>query len=383
VNSTLDSVLDETGLRRLLQELAVGAREFRFEVAPNPCVGAAALVGERVLARGYHEEWGGPHAEVAALAALAGGADGPDTMVVTLEPCSTTGKTGPCTRALLDAGMRRVVVGALDPDPRHRGAGLGQLEGEGVEVQLVQGAAPLDATSPHFLRWTSPERVRRPRPWTIAKWAQTRSGQLSPPEGVGEGRWISAPESLAEVQLLRGRVDAILTGVGTVVADDPRLTVRAPGDLANPPMRVIVDSLLRTPPEARMLRERIHGDEEAAGPVHILCAAGVSRPRYRALEAAGAQVHDLQPSDAGVALSAVHTWLWQQGCRRVLLETGPTLLRAHLDAGLVDQLRVYTGEVNGGRGPSLGEYLAPHRLAERIDRECGGDAVLEAFPVAP
>jgi diaminohydroxyphosphoribosylaminopyrimidine deaminase/5-amino-6-(5-phosphoribosylamino)uracil reductase len=220
--------------------------------------------------------------------------------------------------------------------------------------------------------------VRRPRPWTIAKWAQTRTGQLVPPENVGGGRWISGPEAQREVQLLRGRVDAIVTGVGTVLADDPRLSVRPPGELGRPPARVIFDSYLRTPPEAALLRSS--GSGAASGPVHILCLAGLERARERALIEAGARIHPLHvSSEREISLREAQVWMWEQGFQRVLLEAGTTLLSSYLAAGLVDQLRIYTGAVNGGRGPSLAESLVRLKLEGRADRELGGDSVLEAF----
>ena len=375
------ATLDEALIRRLLEELAAEARRNRFEVAPNPCVGAAVLAGERVLGRGFHETWGGPHAEVRALeAARASGVPQSawDTLLVTLEPCSSQGKTAACTELVRASGIPRVIVGALDPDVRHQGAGLRILQEAGCEVLLCDGFTPLASVAPHFLRWTDPDRVRRPRPWTIAKWAQTRTGQLLPPEDVGGGRWISGAESQREVQLLRGRVDAIVTGVGTVLADDPRLTVRSPGDLARPPARVVFDSYLRTPPEAALLRAP--GNGEAGGPVHILCLAGLERARERALAEAGAQIHALHvSSEREISLREAQVWMWEQGFQRVLLEAGTTLLSSYLAAGLVDQLRIYTGAVNGGRGPSLAESIVRLKLEGRADRESGGDSVLEAF----
>lgn len=373
--------LDEALISRLLAELGEGARRTRFEVAPNPCVGAALLSHGVEQARGFHRFYGGPHAEIDALSAAAtaglGGAE-LETLVVTLEPCSSRGKTGPCVEALLAAGIKRVVVGSLDPDARHQGQGLTLLRDAGVEVWLHEGIAPLEKVSPHFLTWTARDRLRRPRPWTIAKWAQTRTGQLSPPEDHGDGRTISGPEALAEVQVLRGRVDAIVTGIGTVLADDPRLTVRPPGNLARPPVRVVLDSYLRTPPAARLLDRP--GVDEAGGEVHVLCLAGMDMPRRRALEARGARIHGLRAGERGsVSLRAAQEWLWEQGFARVLLEAGPELLTRHLELGFVDQVRVYTGAVNGGRGPSLGPWLARLELAERLDREVGQDGVLEGF----
>lgn len=371
----------ESELRKLLLELGRAATRFRFEVAPNPCVGAAVLSDGEVLARGFHEVWGEAHAEVQALdeAERTGvPRERWDTLVVTLEPCASHGKTPPCIDRILASGIPRVVVGALDPDPRHQGAGLRLLQAAGVEVALLEGAAPLARVAPHFLAWLDNERVRRPRPWTIAKWAQTRTGQLVPPQGVGGGRWISGPESLREVQILRGRVDAIVTGIGTVLADDPRFTVRPPGNLGRPPRRVVLDSHLRTPPGATLLKPP--GAGEAGGPVDILCIGGTAPERRRALEAAGARVHAFHvATDDGVNLRDVESWLWEQGLRRVLLEAGPRLLTHVLKSGFVDQVRVYTGVVNGGQGPSMGEWLGKLKFHERIDREWGTDAVLEGF----
>ena len=373
--------LSEASLREILVDLTAQARRRRFEVAPNPCVGAAVIAGGQVIARGFHERWGGPHAEVEAIAAAdASGVPRAswEALVVTLEPCSSHGKTPPCTDAIRASGLRRVIVGALDPDPRHRGAGLRLLQEAGSEVDFVPRASELDRAAPHFLRWVDFDRQRRPRPWTIAKWAQTRSGQLTPPPAVGGGRWISGPESLREVQLLRGRVDAIVTGVTTVLHDDPRFTVRPPGDPSKPPLRVILDSYLRTPTDSKLFAPP--GPGEGAGPIHILCQAGANAARHVALERAGAKVTGLHSSEEDhVALRDVQEWLWEQGVRRVLLEAGPQLLARHLEEGFVDQLRVYTGNVMGGEGPTMAPWFTRLRLSDRLDREVADDAVLESF----
>ena len=379
----------------LLAELGRSAARFRFRVAPNPCVGAAVIGVARapagpglswtphVVSRGFHEDWGGPHAEIHALeAAAASGVPAAnwDTLVVTLEPCSTFGKTPPCTDAILRSGIRRVVVGALDPDPRHRGRSLEALHAAGLEVVLLPGHSPLETVSPHFRAWTDPDRLRRAFPWTIAKWAQTRTGQLTPPEDVGGGRWISGPSARSEVHALRGRVDAVVTGIGTVLHDDPRLTVRAPGDLSRPPLRVVLDSHLRTPPGARLLDPIADPSLEAGGAVHVLALPGPVAARHRALLARGAEVHAVRASDDGhLSLPEVHRWLFDRGARRVLLEAGPKLLEAHFVSELVDQIAVYTGNINGGRGPSLASWLRPPHLAQIEHREVGEDAVLEAF----
>lgn len=379
-----------SSVTELLSELAQEARQTRFEVAPNPAVGAAVLAGGEVIGRGFHRYWGGPHAEVEALAAAAKSGVPKaawETMVVTLEPCSSSGKTPPCARAILDAGIGHVIVGALDPDPRHSGAGIELLRDAGVEVDFLgsrpeePGSWSLERTAPFFLDWLAYERQRRPRPWTIAKWAQTLTGQLSPPEDIGEGRWISGAESRSEVQILRGRVDAILTGVGTVRADDPRLTVRRPGDTSRQPLRVVFDSYLSTSPDARLFEP----SGEPKGEVVLFAKSGPDPARYRALEEVGARIVTLPGGDDGrISLRAAMDWLWDAGHRRCLLEAGPTLTEAFHEAELLDQVRVYSGQVVGGRGDSLAPLV--RTLVERdafkgtrLDRECGGDAVLELF----
>ena len=380
---TLDARSGESAPLRLddlLAELGRRAAELRFRVAPNPCVGAAVISQGVEIGRGFHASWGGPHAEVLALEAAATSGVAPqrwDTLVVTLEPCSSQGKTPPCVDALLAAGCAHVVVGAVDPDPRHRGQGLERLRAAGVQVELLPGSAPLSRVAPHFLRWLEPERLRRPRPWTIAKWAQTRTGQLTPPEEVGQGRWISDPSSQREVHELRARVDAIVTGIGTVLADDPRLSVR--GTRADrPPRRVVLDTELRLSPDARLFEPDAEG--EAAGPVQVFCLPGAAPVRHRALEARGARVSFVRTGDDGrLSLREVARALWDDGVRRILLEAGPTLMHEWFRHGLVDQVAVYTGAVNGGRGPSLAEWLRPRRIEDSLLREVGSDAVLEAF----
>lgn len=373
--------LNPEALGSLLDRLGREAGRYRFEVAPNPCVGAAVLSAGEVIGEGYHQAYGDFHAEVHALAAArASGVPQElwDTIVITLEPCSTTGKTPPCVDAILEAGIRNVVVSQLDPNPEHKGKGLRLLEEAGLQVRIMDGISRLEDVSPHFLRWIANERIRRPRPWMIAKWAQTMTGQLRPPADVGDGRWISGPESLEEVQLLRARVDAIVTGVGTVLSDDPRMSVRPPGETDKPPLRVILDAWLRTPPDARLFEEP--GEGECAGQVVVMCLPGSNAVRWRALEAAGARIVEVRGEDRlHLRLIDVQYWLGAEGLKRVLLETGPTLLRRYLESGLVDQVRMITGSVRGGQGDSLADWIQEAKLKRSEMRECGADSVLEAF----
>jgi diaminohydroxyphosphoribosylaminopyrimidine deaminase/5-amino-6-(5-phosphoribosylamino)uracil reductase len=216
----------------------------------------------------------------------------------------------------------------------------------------------------------------------VAKWAQTRTGQLTPLKTSGDGQWISGPEALAEVQVLRGRVDGIMIGFGTVRADDPRLTVRSPGQRDDPPVRIVLDSDLRTPPEARLFEQT--GEDEAGGPVLIVCRVGPDAGRARALEDAGAEVLEVRSANrTSLDLKAVSQRLHERGIQRLMLEAGPQLTAAMLGEGLVDQVCIYTGEMRGGEGPTLGNALLAVRLEERRDLEVGNCSRMDAFVTLP
>jgi len=291
-----------------------------------------------------------------------------------------------------DAGLELQLALSYTTDPTRRKSQLARAWSKrSMSLTMERSVAlssPLEQASPHFLRWTSPARTRSRRPWVVAKWAQTMTGQLVPPPEVGEGRWISGPEALEEVQVLRSRVDAILTGSGTVLVDDPRLTLRGVGkelrDQAGrgAPGRVVLDTDLRTPPEAQLLQAP--GEDEAAGPVLLFARTDIDPVRSRALvdscRGPGVEITTAKMADrTHFELQDVMERLYERGVRRLMVEAGPTLLQALFDAGLVDQVRIYTGTVRGGEGPTLGPWLAQARLEEREDREVGAMARLEAF----
>lgn len=372
--------LDETTEGRLhealFEELVDWAAECRFDVAPEPCEAAAALTDGVVAALARRDFYGAPQPWTAALAA-AGDAD---TLVTTLEPHVDANGALLDAETLSASSIRHVVVGALEPDPRERGRGVAALRAMGLTVDVAEWGAPLHRVAPHYLNWRSVERSRRPRPWTIGKWAQTRSGQLTPPADVGDGRWISCTGSQDEVQVLRGRVDAVVTGIGTVLADDPRLSVRPPGAVERAPLRVVLDSQLRTPPDARLLSQAPDHVAEAAGLVCILGVAGAPASRFRALVERGAEVHLLPPDWHGrLSLEQANHWLWERGLRRVLVEAGPRLLEAFLKVGALDQVRIYTGDVVGGRGSRVEGTPGESSMSGVLHRESGEDAVLEGF----
>ena len=301
-------------MRRALALAALGLGE----TSPNPSVGAVILAasGEPV-GEGRTAPAGGPHAEVVALARAGARARG-GTAVVTLEPCDHTGRTGPCTQALLAAGIACVVVGVRDPDALAAG-GLDTLRAAGVQVE----SGVLAAQAAHQLRyWLTA--VRRGRPYLIWKYAATLDGRSAAADGTS--RWITSAEARADVHELRATVDAIIAGAGTVRADDPALTVRVP-DKVRRPLRVIVDSAGGTPAGARV--------RAGAAPTWIATGAEVgSDPTGR------------------VDLGKLMTALYARGVRGALLEGGPTLAGAFLAAGLVDEVVGYLAAKLLGAGPA-------------------------------
>ncbi len=353
-------------------ELAWRGRGF---VEPNPMVGAVIVREGRWVGEGFHERFGGPHAEVRALdAARAAGADVRGaTMLVTLEPCNHTGKTPPCTEAILRAGLGRVVAAMADPDPQVAGRGLNRLREAGVEVAVgVCEQATRDLLAGYVKLRT------QHRPWVLAKWAQTSDGCLAVP---GQ-RWISGPEARAEVHALRSWCDGIAVGVGTVLADDPLLTNRS--GAGRQPIRLVVDSSLRTPPGCAML------ESLDVSPVWIATTGEARRgnpDRFDALRRAGAELLALPADPTGkVALPALLDELGRRSWTTLLVEGGAELIRSLLEEHLVDELQVYISPAVGGKAPSLPrlgieQVLTPGDWQERETRTVGQD-VFRCYRVA-
>jgi len=288
---------------------------------PNPRVGCVITRGERVIAEGWHERAGGPHAEAAALAAAGSEARGA-SVYLTLEPCSHHGRTPPCADALVRAGVSRVVAAMRDPNPeaRHGGERL-VAAGIGFEVGLLEEDA-------RELNIGFVSRVTRGRPWVRMKLAATLDGRTA--LANGRSQWITGPEARADGHRWRARACAVLTGIGTVKADDPRLTVREVATTRQP-LRVVVDSRLETPPGARVLE---------GGNVLILC--GVDSPeRRRSLASAGAEVFPL-PNPAGkVDLPKMLAELARRGVNELHVEAGVKLNGSLVREGCVDEFLIY------------------------------------------
>jgi diaminohydroxyphosphoribosylaminopyrimidine deaminase / 5-amino-6-(5-phosphoribosylamino)uracil reductase len=317
------SELDRRMMARALELASLG----RYTNHPNPRVGCVVAHGERIVGEGWHRKWGEAHAEVRALDAAGAAARGA-TVYVTLEPHSYQGRTPPCTDALIRAGVARVVCGALDPNPKVHGEGVRQLEAAGVAVQT--GLLEPEARS---LNLGFEKRMRTGLPRVVVKIAASLDGRIALANGAS--RWITGEAARADVQRLRAEASAVLTGVDTVLADDPQLNVRDPQLelLGRQPLRVVLDSNLRTPARARIL----------SSPGETVLFTGVAAASDSALRAEVVQIP--LGRDDRVELNAVLNELGRRHCNDVLVEAGPTLSSAFIEAGLVDELIVYLAPV--------------------------------------
>ncbi len=286
-----------------------------YSTPPNPAVGCVLVRDGRVVGEGHHRRTGGPHAEVHALEASGEAARGA-TAYVSLEPCAHFGRTPPCTRALLSAGVARVVCAVLDPNPRVAGAGLEELARGGVAVESGLLASEAAELNRGYLR-----RMSRARPWVTLKIGASLDGRTALADGAS--RWITGEASRADVQRLRARASAIVTGIGTVLADDPLLTVRDPALdlLGRRPLRVVIDTRLRIPPGAKVL--------DASAPTIVFATSGDSG----ALEARGVRVEKLPERSGRVDLASLLDRLAALECNELLVEAGPGLAGGFLDCG--------------------------------------------------
>ena len=369
--------------------LAEAARASWLFSAPNPRVGALAMAGGHVVGRGSHRRFGGPHAEEAALRDAGAWDDrsgGPlagivDEMVVSLEPCSASGgekRRPPCVGLLQRAGVSRVLVGAVDPDPRHAGRGLEQLAAAGIAVRRSDRQQAFAESNGCFL-----DALAQPtRPWVLLKWAASFDGKTATDGGLSQ--WISGPESRREVHLLRAVGDAVLAGPGTLRADDPRLDARpADAPAAEQPLRVLLLPDGRLTDGAAAL--------EASGPRLWLLAEGAepSVCLRRALDAGDAALRLAADPAGRLDLADALVWLRRErGIRRLLVEGGPRLQGALLDAGLADAVVRYEAPLllGGGDGALLGAGADHPRRASRLvdeERAALGPDLRRAFRVLP
>ena len=336
-----------------------------YTADPNPRVGCVIVLNNKVVGEGWHQRAGGHHAEIMALE-NAGDASIGATAYVTLEPCCHHGRTPPCTDALIAAGIQRVVVAATDPNPAVAGAGERQLKDAGVAILTGLLEAESRALNIGFL-----QRMQSNRPYLRTKIAVSLDGRTA--LANGDSKWITGESARADVQRWRARSSAIVTGVGTALADDPLLTVRAEElGAVEPPARIVLDSTLRIPASAQIFR--------SPGSVRIFCA-DAHDDKVSSIEAAGAVVEVLASEQGRVSLTAVIARLAELEVNEVLVEAGPTLNGALLNAGLIDELLVYmAGNILGtdGRGmfaiPELTDMSRRQELElvdfRRVGKDC-------------
>jgi len=361
--------MPELHLKYMRTALAL-ARRGLGKTAPNPAVGCLIVAGGEVVGRGWHKKAGTPHAEVHALndaGDLAAGAD----VYVTLEPCAHFGKTPPCVRALVAARVARVFVAVVDPNPLVAGKGIEILREAGIEVQvgLLEGAAR-ELNLP-FIKW-----IQTGRPFVTLKSALTMDGKSA--TANGDSRWITGDRSRREVHRLRGVMDAIMVGVGTVVKDDPLLTCRVPG--GKDPVRVVVDSTLRVP-----LHAAVFNPHSAARTLVATCSTDAAR--LAAVADHGGEILRCAEREGRVDLDDLFRQLGALGMQSVLLEGGSHLAGAALRAGLIDRCLIFLApKLVGGAGMGLfaGEGVAMMGDALRLEgmtvKRIGADLLVQGTP---
>jgi len=313
------------------------ARRGEGRTAPNPPVGAVIVRDGVVVGKGFHPKAGEPHAEIFALVSAGTRAMGAD-VYVTLEPCSHKGKTGPCADALIAAGIKRVFVGMQDPNPQVAGRGLEKLRQAGIAVEVGVEAEACERLLAPFTR-----HISSGLPYTIYKAAMTLDGNTA--TASGDSKWISGEQSRLRVHQLRDRVEAIMVGIETVLADDPLLNSRLPDSDGRDPLRVVVDSQLRMPAAAQMLRQ-----ESKAGT--LVATAVADDNKIKALQEAGAEVLVCPTVDGRVCLKSLWRELGKRDVQRLLLEGGTTLAGAALKSDLIDQMMIFVAPklVGGASG---------------------------------
>ncbi|MBK1641817.1 riboflavin biosynthesis protein RibD [Chromatium okenii] len=372
----MNTRVDYEHLARALQLAERG----RYTTAPNPCVGCVLAQGERVVGEGWHHRAGEPHAERLALA-QAGTAAWGATAYVTLEPCCHHGRTPPCTEALLAAGVTRVVGAMTDPNPLVAGQGFAQLRQAGIAVEVGLLETQARALNRGFIK-----RMELGLPLVRCKLAASLDGRTA--LANGDSQWITSDAARRDVQRLRASSSAIVTGIGTVLVDNPSLNVRlsatelpgmAADEAVRQPLRVVVDSHWRLPLNARLLR--LPGETLVVG-----CADAPKR--MAALQAVGAQVYRCAAHEGRVDLTALMRELAQRGINEVLLETGATLAGAMLAAELIDELVLYLAPHIMG-DMALGLFQLPQLMTmnERVAftfievRQIGVDVRIVARPL--
>jgi diaminohydroxyphosphoribosylaminopyrimidine deaminase/5-amino-6-(5-phosphoribosylamino)uracil reductase len=352
--------------RHLSRALAIASEAVGL-ASPNPTVGCVLVRGEAMLGEGAHHYAAFDHAEIVALkqAASLGYETQGATAYVTLEPCSHHGRTGPCADALVGAGISRCVVATVDPNPQVRGSGIAKLRAAGVEVVIADPASAIAlrarALNDVFAHW-----IQHRRPFVTLKAALSVDGKLAPSPATRATvapHWITGQAAREDVQQLRHAADAILAGIGTVLADDPSLTDRTGSARRQPLLRVVLDSALRTPLDSKLVRS-------AAKDVLLVAAQDADVEREAALRDAGADVLRLPSDDGRIDVTAALKRLGERGYHGILVEGGSALHGSLLRAELVDKLVLYYGESELGVDavPFAEGVASPYIVQQRLER---------------
>lgn len=358
---------DATYMRRALR-LAGRGRGF---VSPNPPVGAVVVREGRVVGEGFHRGPGTPHAEIEAIGAAGHAARGA-TLYLTLEPCTHQGQTPPCAPRVIEAGLVRVVVGTTDPNPLVDGRGVASLRQAGMEVEV----GVLEVEAGHLVQAFA-KFIRTGRPLVTAKAAVSLDGRVAAADG--SSRWITGPTARRDGHRMRAGADAVLVGVGTVLRDDPELTVRLRGYRGRQPLRVVLDSSCRTPPSARILGP--------GAPTLVATTDKATDEAAEAIRSRGADVVRFPTREGRVELAAVLGEIGRRGVVEVLLEGGPTVLGDAVERFLVDRYVFYIApKLLGTAGPGVVAGLVASSIHDarelRIEsiRRVGADLKIEAYP---
>src|SRR3954452_5593142 len=331
MNSLAATERDQKHLYRAI-ELAAMAQG---RTSPNPLVGAVIVKGGKTIGEGYHEAAGQPHAERMALAACSADPAGA-TIYVSLEPCAHHGRTPPCTEAIIDAKISRVVVASDDPTGKAAGRGLGILRDEGIQVDVAEGEM---AEAARLLNQPFRKHARSGRPLVVLKYAMTLDGKVA--TRTGDSKWISTELSRARAHRWRAESDAVAVGIGTALADDPLLTARVEG-VARQPRRVVFDAEARLPLDSQLVRTA------AETPVILITTRAASRRHVQALESAGVDVVTTSGENESARVQDALRALGSRDVQQLLVEGGPHLAGAFLDAREVDELRVFVAPVIAG-----------------------------------
>lgn len=306
----------------MMQRALALAERGRGAVEPNPMVGAVVVKNQGIIGEGWHQKFGGSHAEIHALE-HAGVAARDATLYVTLEPCCHQGKTPPCTQAIIQAGVKRVVAACRDPFPKVNGGGFAQLQKAGVEAVWGVGQERAEKLNrPYF------KLVRKGKPWVIGKWAMTLDGRIA--TRTGDSKWISNELSRARVHELRGRMDGIVVGIGTVLADDPKLTARPAGP--RKPARIILDRQLRLPLTSQLVRTA------RETPVLVVHQEGAEPACRQSLMDAGCSCLPIAATDPQMTVQEMLLELGRQRYTNILVEGGGKVLSSFFQAGEVDEV---------------------------------------------